>query len=84
MTLQVVTHSEGYRLLRADGDDVEGVGPRFISLHRLKAFACGDIDSLSDPREVDHIDRCPGHNSETNLQALDPVTHGRVTRDRAR
>ena len=72
--------ASGYLLFRVDGDDVESVGPRFVAVHRLAALAWGDIDSLSDALEIHHRDGCPVHNSEQNVEALEPREHGRVTR----
>ena len=83
MTISLATHSKGYLLLRVDGDEVERVGPRFLAVHRLAAYAWGDLDGLDDPREVDHLDAVPCHNSEANLDAVEPEDHGRRTRRRA-
>jgi len=76
-------HSRGYRVLRVDGEDVEGDGPRYLMLHRLNLCARGVLDSPRfdvDPREVHHIDGAPGHNGEDNLDALSPEAHGATTR----
>lgn len=73
--------ASGYVYLRADGDDVSGVGPRYVAIHRLASLAWGLIDSLDDPREIHHIDGVPTHNAEQNLEALGSDEHGRLTRE---
>jgi hypothetical protein len=83
MRIQYRSDGKGHLLIRADGDDVEGVGPRFVQAHRLAAIAWGELDSLDDPREVDHLDSVPCHNAQENLDAVDDATHGRRTRERA-
>ena len=76
--------ASGYLLVRVDGEDSEGVGPRFVAAHRLAAVAWGVLDGLADDREVHHIDGCPLHNSETNLDAHEPERHGRITAEQVR
>lgn len=71
---------KGYLLVRADPEDVEDVGPRYVAVHRLVAYAHGDIDSLSDPREIHHRDTVPSHNAPSNLEALEASEHGQITR----
>lgn len=83
--IRLDAHSDGYRLLRVDGEDLPDGddGPRYLMLHRLTLYAQGVLDSPrfdEDPREVHHVDRVPSHNSESNLDALDPVSHGSTTR----
>ena len=82
MTVRLDTRGDGkgHRLLRVDGDDVAGEHPRFVAVHRLAAVAWGRLDGLDDPREIHHADESPGHNADTNLVALSPEAHGRITR----
>jgi len=50
--------------------------------HRLIAYAHGLIDSLDDPREVDHTTGIPWLDYEAGLQALSEWDHSRITRAR--
>lgn len=52
-----------------------GHATRPVYVHRLVAYAHGEIDSLADPREVHHRDGCEWVNSPENLQALDHEVH---------
>lgn len=85
MTLRWITHgSKGYTMLRVGQESHDaGVGPRFVSMHRLAAVAWGVLDGLDDEREVDHQHPVPWYNAETNFQAVHPDDHGRLTRERA-
>lgn len=85
MTIRLETHSKGYRMLRIDGDDLDGDGPRYVQVHRLVLYARGVLDSPrfeDDPREVHHVDGTQGHNGPDNLDALSPGAHGATTRAR--
>ena len=86
MSVRIETHSKGYRMLRVDGDDLDGGdGPRYVQVHRLVLFARGALDSprfADDPREVHHVDGTQGHNGPDNLDALSPEAHGATTRHR--
>jgi hypothetical protein len=65
----------GHRFVRtADGST--------LSHHRLVAYAHDMIDSLDDPREVDHTTGIPWLDYEAGLQTLSKRDHGRVTRAR--
>jgi hypothetical protein len=66
----------GYKFIRHEGQTV--------AHHRLIAYAYGMIDSLDDPREVDHIDTQPGIDYEAGLQALSERDHATITRARER
>lgn len=81
MTVRVTRRGDGkgYLIVAVDGDDVEGVGRRFVAVHRLAAYAWDVLDGLDDDREVHHRDRAPDHNAEANFEALPPEEHGRVT-----
>lgn len=82
MTVLLATTGKGYEELRPRGRDGTSDG---IKHHRLLAYAWGEIDTLDDPREVDHaVFVVPWLNVEWNLEAVDPVEHGRLTRSRAR
>lgn len=43
--------------------------------HRLIAFGMGEIESLSDGREVHHKNRVPWLNYPENIEAVDPTDH---------
>jgi hypothetical protein len=75
---------KGHALVVVDGEDVDGVGRRYVAAHRLAAVAWGVLESFDDPREVHHVDVVPCHNSECNLEALKPEQHARVTNRNAR
>lgn len=84
MSVRLSVHStKGYLRVRVDGDDVEGVRARFVSVHRLVAFAHGVLDDLGDDLEVHHVDAVPCHNGPANLEALDAQEHAQVTRQQA-
>lgn len=77
-----VTHrgdGKGYLLIRADGRDVEGVGRRYVPVHRLVCYGHGLIEDLGDEREVHHRDGVPCNNGVSNLEPLPPEKHGEIT-----
>ena len=81
MTVSVVPHgSKGYRLLRIDGEETADGRPRYVAVHRLVAYAHGELASLSQSLEVHHRDGLKGLNGPENLEALTPREHGQVTR----
>lgn len=88
MTIRLVPRGDakGHRLIRVDGEDVENPEghPRFVAEHRLAAYAWDLIDSLDDPREIDHVDVVPCHTAEDNLEPREPDEHGRITRERVK
>lgn len=66
------------------GDGYEWVGrsgqeTKPVYIHRLVAYAHGEIDSLSDGRHVHHRISEPSCNWSENLQALPPDRHASVT-----
>lgn len=84
MTVSVVPHgSKGYRLLRIDGEESPDGRPRYVAVHRLVAYAHGELESLAQPLEVHHRDGLKGMNGPANLEALTPREHGQVTRQEA-
>ena len=71
----------GYEFIR--NPDREAENAETIAHHRLIAFARGLIDDpFTDEIEIDHINRERLDNRESNLQPIDPRTHGRITRER--
>lgn len=80
--IRFVTHgSKGYSLIEASEEDVDGVGRRYVAVHRLCGVAWDVLDGMSDEHEVHHIDPVPWFNGEENVEALPPDEHGRVTRE---
>lgn len=65
---------DGYVSLRAAADNREFR----LYLHRLTAYAHGDLDGLDDHREVHHRDGDRWNNSPDNLEALEPRDHRRA------
>ena len=86
MTVELLTRTDGcggnYEVVRVDGEDVDGEGPRFVSLHRLAAVAWGELGSLSDPQAVHHRVPVPWLNMKDNLVSLSWHDHGSVERRR--
>jgi hypothetical protein len=81
VTVRFVTHgSKGYSLIVVDGEDVDGIGRRYVAIHRLAAFAWGVLDSMDDDLDVHHIQPVPWFNAESNLEALPADEHARITR----
>lgn len=80
MSVRFETHAEGYSLVRADGEDTQNGRRRFVAIHRLVAFAEGEIDSLSEPLEIHHEDTIPWSNGAGNLSAYTSGEHARITR----
>jgi len=52
---------------------------RYLYLHRLTAYAHGEIDSLWSDDHVHHRDSDPWHNQPGNLEGLNPTEHGQTT-----
>jgi hypothetical protein len=75
---------KGHELLRIPSEDHDGHGTRYVAVHRLCALAWGELDSLSQPLEIHHEVEIGWYNAESNLQALEPRDHGRITRENAR
>jgi len=57
--------------------DAERGGDRYVYLHRLAAYAHGELDSLGDSRHVHHRDCDPWNNHPDNLEAMTPEEHDR-------
>jgi len=70
----------GYELwIDPDEDRATATG---VMHHRLIAYAHGEIDSLHEPVEIDHLTPIPWLNYPGNLEAVGPIEHGRRTRRR--
>jgi hypothetical protein len=54
---------------------------RYVYVHRLAAVAWGILDGLDDGRHVHHEMVVPWTNIESELTAVEPDRHGRVTVD---
>jgi hypothetical protein len=52
---------------------------RYAYVHRLAAVAWGVLDGYDDPRHVHHRTSVPWLNTESNLQAIEPDRHAKVT-----
>lgn len=50
---------------------------RYIYLHRLSAYADGEIDSLWSEKHIHHINGDKWDNRPENLAAVDPAEHSR-------
>lgn len=86
MSVRFVTHStKGYSLVEASGDDSpDPAGARrYISIHRLAAFAWGELEDVLAEEEIHHCIPCPWYNAEENLLALPSDEHARITREQA-
>jgi hypothetical protein len=77
----LVDHRTGYELIRV-GEP--GDGERTLAHHRVLAYAWDTLETPFSDEQVDHVDRCRVHNAEDNLEAVGPIEHGRITRQRAR
>lgn len=60
----------------------DGETEHYVYTYRLAAVAWGVLDGLGDDRHVDHLDCCPAHTAESNLQAVEPDNHARLTVER--
>jgi hypothetical protein len=77
-------NSFGYEMI---GDPDEPLSePGCVMHHRVIAYAHGELESVFQPLEVDHLTPIPWLNYEENLEAVGPIEHGRrtVRRRRAR
>ena len=66
--MRLTTTNDGYAALQTHGS-------RPVYVHRLVAYAHGELDSLADPRQVHHCDGCTWVNSPENLEAREPPEH---------
>lgn len=69
--------TDGHIRLRAY--DGERGGDRYLYLHRLVAYAHGEIDSLQDHRHVHHENDDKWDNRPENLTAMEPDEHTIIT-----
>jgi hypothetical protein len=53
----------------------DGEREHYLYLHRLAAYAAGELDSLDAAEHVHHVDGDRWNNHPENLEALDPATH---------
>lgn len=65
--------TDGYVRLRAY--DSRAGHDRYLYLHRVTAYAHGEIDSLWADVDVHHRDRDRWHNQPENLEGRDPIEH---------
>jgi hypothetical protein len=67
--------TDGYVRLRAY--DPELGGDRYLYLHRLAAYAHGEISTPWEEKDVHHRDRDRWNNRPENLEARPPFEHRR-------
>lgn len=87
MSVRFVTHAgKGYSLVEASGgDSPDPTGGRwYISIHRLCAYAWGELEAVTDDEEIHHVIPCPWYNADANLLALPSDEHARITREQTR
>lgn len=66
-----------------DGYEHYRLGNRTMAHHRLLAYAWGIIDSLDDPRDIDHQTPLRWLNIEENLEPEGTDTHPIITQARS-
>lgn len=63
---------------------IQTYGSKPVYVHRLVAFAYGEIDTLAEPVHIHHRDGVTWNNAPENLEAVEPEQHtGRHNRLRA-
>jgi len=67
-------NTHGYISLRCYSEGTE----YRLYLHRLTAYAHGEIDSLDSPMHIHHLDADPWNNHPENLEALTPEQHEQI------
>lgn len=70
VVVRLTTTNDGYAAIQTHGS-------RPVYVHRLVAYAHGEIDGLEDDRHVHHRDGCTWVNSPENLEACEHDRHGR-------
>lgn len=75
-------NDKGHEQFRIGEEHHDGIGVRYVSVHRLAAYAWGILETMDDPREVHHLKEIGWFNAEENLVALPPEDHARETRRR--